>query len=186
MRSSTVIKKFIEAWYSHYIAMKEKLFMWTILSLSFTSFYFCSYRNNDRHRFLFVSFQSKLTWTPWFMHKSQSMGKKVLNGIDYTGEKLANFLGLTSPKYAYEIRQHKNNLEKKAREEQAEKENAWSVLPETSSNEPITKPPTQSNNTAFWIAINITISAFVINILHCSALYVLCFLRAFVNAHFLQ
>lgn len=58
---------------------------------------------------------------------------------------MADALGITTPKYAYELNVHKKQLETKAREEKMEKENTWNVVDKTPEN-PITKPPSQSNN----------------------------------------
>lgn len=46
-------------------------------------------------------------WTPWMIHKMSKTGSSVLMGCDYVGEKLAAFLGITTPKYSYEIEQYK-------------------------------------------------------------------------------
>lgn len=56
------------------------------------------------------------------------------------GEKLADFIGLTSPKYAYEINYYKKQQERKALEEKLAKENSWATVKE-SSTEPITAEP---------------------------------------------
>lgn len=90
--------------------------------------------------------QKELSWSPWFAYKAQRLGKNVLSGLDYTGEKLADFLGITSPKYAYEINQYRRDQERKAREEQTEKDNTWKIPADSPSDAPITKPPTQSND----------------------------------------
>jgi FAM177 family len=84
-----------------------------------------------------------MNWSPWLLHKISRFGKSVLEKLDYTGEVLADTLGITTPKYAYEINQFKKQQLIKAKEEQKEKENTWQILKEASG--PITKPPTQSN-----------------------------------------
>lgn len=89
-------------------------------------------------------FQTTLDWTPWLVYKAQRIGSNVLAGIDNTGEKLADFFGITSPKYAYEIRQYQKEQAMKAEAEKKEKENTWKVSEDVSSNEPITSPPLQS------------------------------------------
>ena len=40
-----------------------------------------------------------MTWMPWIGHLSS----KALAACDYVGESLADFLGITTPKYSYEI-----------------------------------------------------------------------------------
>lgn len=54
-----------------------------------------------------------MTWKPWFSHVSS----KALAACDYVGESLADFLGITAPKYLYEIEEAKRLQE----EEKAEK-----------------------------------------------------------------
>lgn len=95
-----------------------------------------------------IFFQKELDWTPWFIYKAQRLGRNVINGLDYTGEKIADFLNITSPKYAYEIQQYKKDLAKKAKEEEILKANTWKIQPESPGCEPITKPP-QSTDMKF-------------------------------------
>ncbi|KAF7395365.1 hypothetical protein HZH68_009415 [Vespula germanica] len=64
-----------------------------------------------------------LNWLPWTWYKTTWVGTKVLDGCDYLGEWLANFFGITTPKYQFEIDEfhrlqaleneiiHKNDLE---------------------------------------------------------------------------
>lgn len=44
-----------------------------------------------------------LNWLPWTWHQTTWVGTKVLDGCDYLGEWLANFFGITTPKYQFEI-----------------------------------------------------------------------------------
>ncbi|KAG8223577.1 hypothetical protein J437_LFUL003041 [Ladona fulva] len=44
-----------------------------------------------------------LSWGPWMMYLTTTFGSKTLKAVDYVGESLANFFGITSPKYQYEI-----------------------------------------------------------------------------------
>uniref|UniRef100_A0A146MHJ0 Protein FAM177A1 n=1 Tax=Lygus hesperus TaxID=30085 RepID=A0A146MHJ0_LYGHE len=60
-----------------------------------------------------------LDWMPWFMHQTSNAGNKALAACDYLGEYLANFFGILSPKYEYEIEQYKKIL---AEEEERKKE----------------------------------------------------------------
>lgn len=78
----------------------------------------------------------------------------MIASLDYTGEKLADFLNITSPKYSYEIEQYRKDQARRAREEEIEKQNTWKVQPESPSNDPITQPPSQSNKIRFSIDNN--------------------------------
>jgi hypothetical protein len=84
--------------------------------------------------------QKSLSWTPWLLHKTKRFGATLLQGADYTGEKIADLLGITGPKYAYEIEQHRKDVERKAKEQQTEKENTWKISKEQIE-KPITEPP---------------------------------------------
>ncbi|BET01404.1 family with sequence similarity 177, member A1 [Nesidiocoris tenuis] len=48
-----------------------------------------------------------LEWIPWLYHQTSFAGNKALAVCDYLGEYLANFFGILSPKYEYEIEQYK-------------------------------------------------------------------------------
>ncbi|XP_034950250.1 protein FAM177A1 [Chelonus insularis] len=60
-----------------------------------------------------------LDWVSWTLHQTSWFGSKVLEGCDYVGEALADFLGITSPKYQYEINEY-NRLQKLQEEERAQ------------------------------------------------------------------
>jgi len=64
-----------------------------------------------------------------------------VSGLDYTGEKLASFLQITTPKYQYEIEQFKKMEAKKALEEKHNLENTWKIASESPIDKPITSPP---------------------------------------------
>lgn len=85
------------------------------------------------------STQNELSWAPWLRRKASHIGTNVINGLDYAGEKVANFLQITTPKYAYEIDQFKKMEAKKAREEQHE--NNWTASSALTADQPITTPP---------------------------------------------
>lgn len=59
-----------------------------------------------------------LTWGPWFSHYALKSGSKVLNAVDYAGESLAGFFGITTPKYQLEISEHERILEEKKKMEE--------------------------------------------------------------------
>ncbi|KAL6255264.1 hypothetical protein P5V15_013602 [Pogonomyrmex californicus] len=44
-----------------------------------------------------------MNWLPWAWYQTTSLSSKMLDGCDYVGECLANFFGITAPKYQFEI-----------------------------------------------------------------------------------
>jgi len=44
-----------------------------------------------------------MNWLPWAWYQTTWVSSKVLDGCDYVGECLANFFGITAPKYQFEI-----------------------------------------------------------------------------------
>ncbi|XP_050344375.1 protein FAM177B isoform X1 [Nymphalis io] len=54
-----------------------------------------------------------LTWGPWLSYQATKSGSKVLNAVDYAGESLANFFGITTPKYQIEINEYERLQEEK-------------------------------------------------------------------------
>ncbi|XP_032685475.1 protein FAM177A1 [Odontomachus brunneus] len=44
-----------------------------------------------------------MKWLPWAWYQTTWLSSKMLDGCDYVGEFLANFLGITAPKYQFEI-----------------------------------------------------------------------------------
>ena len=58
----------------------------------------------------------KLGWIPWVVHYSVFAGKGFFNYCDFYGEKLAWLLGITSPKYYYEIEDFKKSQEEEEEE----------------------------------------------------------------------
>ncbi|XP_046625003.1 protein FAM177A1-like [Neodiprion virginianus] len=47
-----------------------------------------------------------LTWFPWIWYQTTWVGSKTLSACDYVGESLANFFGITSPKFQFEINEY--------------------------------------------------------------------------------
>ncbi|KAH7933799.1 hypothetical protein HPB49_017374 [Dermacentor silvarum] len=47
--------------------------------------------------------QSTLPWAPFLLHWALQLGSQALAVCDYLGEHLANWFGVTAPKYRYEI-----------------------------------------------------------------------------------
>ena len=62
---------------------------------------------------------SKLAWVPWIVHYTVFAGKGFFKYCDHYGEKIAWFLGITSPRYYYEIEDFKRSQEEE--EEEARK-----------------------------------------------------------------
>lgn len=58
-------------------------------------------------------------WMPWFWYQTVYVGSKALAVCDYLGESLANFFGIISPKYEYEIEQYRKMI---AEEEEKRKQ----------------------------------------------------------------
>lgn len=63
-------------------------------------------------------FQKTLDWAPWFSHYAWKSGTKVLGAVDYAGESLASFFGITTPKYQIEIDEHERVTEEKRKMEE--------------------------------------------------------------------
>lgn len=63
-----------------------------------------------------------MSWGEWFKYKASNAGHSFINGCDYVGEYLAYTLGITSPKYEYEIEQYKEMEAEKERELAKEKD----------------------------------------------------------------
>lgn len=63
--------------------------------------------------------ESKLKWSEWMRYKTYKLGSTVLAGCDYVGEGLASFLGITTPKYSYEIEEFKRMQAEQEAEDRA-------------------------------------------------------------------
>lgn len=55
--------------------------------------------------------QSSLSWGGWVSHHAYVKGSTALAACDYVGENIAYYLGITSPKFHYELEEHKRELE---------------------------------------------------------------------------
>ena len=66
-----------------------------------------------------VTNPSEMSWTPWFIYLVWLSATSTLRAADSLGEKLAWWLGITSPKYYYEIQEAKRML----KEEEERKKN---------------------------------------------------------------
>ena len=71
-----------------------------------------------------------LRWVPWVMYYSWFAGSRVLGYCDFLGEKLAWALGITSPKYFYEIEDFKREQEeeRERKEKQDEEMKGWTQV----------------------------------------------------------
>lgn len=76
-----------------------------------------------------------MTWGPWMIHKATKTGNTVLAGCDYVGETLAEFLGITTPKYSYEIEEFKKMQEEKAKMDLEEESSGWAEVKKLSMEE---------------------------------------------------
>lgn len=85
---------------------------------------------------LAVTDPKALTWGPWIYYWMLYSGSSVLSACDYVGESLANFLGITAPKYQYEIDEYNRAMEEEAKlKEDEEAEMAgWTTTGELSTN----------------------------------------------------
>ncbi|CAH2270074.1 jg16534 [Pararge aegeria aegeria] len=54
-----------------------------------------------------------LSWVPWFSYYVWKSGSSALNAVDYAGESLAGFFGITTPKYQIEIDEYERLQEEK-------------------------------------------------------------------------
>ena len=66
---------------------------------------------------------SEMSWVPWFIYLAWVSATSTLQAADSLGEKLAWWLGITSPKYYYEIQEAKRMLkeeEEKKKSQDAE------------------------------------------------------------------
>jgi len=59
-----------------------------------------------------------LTWGPYVWYQVAKLGSTTLSACDYLGEHLANFFGITSPKYQFEVNEY---FKMKAEEEEEKK-----------------------------------------------------------------
>lgn len=76
-----------------------------------------------------------MTWGPWIAYKAYSAGSTALAACDYLGESLASFLGITTPKYYFELEEYKRREAAKKALEEASK--GWSEPSEAASSQQI-------------------------------------------------
>ncbi|XP_071543034.1 uncharacterized protein [Panulirus ornatus] len=70
-----------------------------------------------------------LKWGSWMYYWMLYTGSSALAACDYVGEGLANLLGITSPKYQYEIDEHKRceDEEREAKEQEEAQMAGWTT-----------------------------------------------------------
>lgn len=67
-----------------------------------------------------------LAWIPWIFYQTSIAGNKALAVCDVFGEYLANFFGIITPKYDYEIEHYKRMIEEeKERKQQDVEVGGW-------------------------------------------------------------
>lgn len=76
------------------------------------------------------------------MHKVLRTGTVTLSACDYVGEALASFLGITTPKYQYELDEYRR-LQKEQQKSMEELENAKSW---TNGNTVLVQSESDANN----------------------------------------
>jgi len=69
----------------------------------------------------------RMSWPVWMKHYSHKGTSKVMDGLEYTGETLAFYLGITTPKYQHEIDEYNRMVSKQASEDAERK--AWVSSP---------------------------------------------------------
>jgi hypothetical protein len=76
-------------------------------------------------------FQKALSWPNWIHHYTAAGGSKTLSVLDSMGESIAYYLGITTPKYQYEIDEfHRAQEEALAKKREADIELAsWTTPP---------------------------------------------------------
>nr|XP_034832689.1 protein FAM177A1-like isoform X2 [Maniola hyperantus] len=62
--------------------------------------------------------KKNLSWGPWLSHYALKSGSSVLYAVDYAGESLASFFGITTPKYQIEIDEYERLQEEKQKLEE--------------------------------------------------------------------
>lgn len=96
-------------------------------------------------RYFLFYLQKSLMWIPWTLHYASVFGEKALSTCDRIGESLASFLGITGPKYRYEIEE----AERIRQEEVMEKQtldlemSGWKAVTDEQENK-VSAPQTRS------------------------------------------
>ncbi|XP_065084189.1 protein FAM177A1 [Ochlerotatus camptorhynchus] len=99
--------------------------------------------------------ESKMNWSDWMLHKTCRLGSSVLAGCDYVGEGLASFLGITTPKYSFEIEEFKRMQAEQNAEDHAIKNFVEQNRP-TSGAGGAGEPSEESRPTATTMALTTT------------------------------
>ncbi|XP_052889175.1 protein FAM177A1 [Anopheles moucheti] len=91
--------------------------------------------------------ESKLNWGEWMRYKTCKLGNTVLAGCDYVGEGLASFLGITTPKYSYEIEEFKRMQAEQQAEDRAIQTFVEQSRPQHTSHS-VSQAPSATSSTA--------------------------------------
>ncbi|XP_050301459.1 protein FAM177A1-like [Anthonomus grandis grandis] len=62
-----------------------------------------------------------MTWGPWMLYKTWAAGASTLSVVDYAGEVLASFFGITTPRYYFELEEYKRRKALEEKEEEAKR-----------------------------------------------------------------
>ncbi|KAL5274535.1 FAM177A1 family protein [Megaselia abdita] len=68
------------------------------------------YKNDET-----LAIEKELQWGPYFKYKTLKAGYMILNGVDAAGGALANFFGISTPKYSSEIYFHEKDVKEERR-----------------------------------------------------------------------
>uniref|UniRef100_A0A182PCC2 Protein FAM177A1 n=1 Tax=Anopheles epiroticus TaxID=199890 RepID=A0A182PCC2_9DIPT len=91
--------------------------------------------------------ESKLKWSEWMRYKTCKLGNTMLAGCDYVGEGLASFLGITTPKYSYEIEEFKRMQAEQQAEDQAIKTFVEQNRPPNTNHSVVQEPSATNSST---------------------------------------
>ncbi|XP_040156593.1 protein FAM177A1 [Anopheles arabiensis] len=89
--------------------------------------------------------ESQLNWSEWMRYKTCKLGNTVLAGCDYVGEGLASFLGITTPKYSYEIEEFKRMQAEQQAEDRAIQSFVEQNRPQNSNHSVSQEQPSAAN-----------------------------------------
>lgn len=74
-----------------------------------------------------------MEWGPYFKYKTVKAGHKILNGVDVAGGALANFFGISTPKYSSEIYFHEKDVEEEQKRRERDHLESANWLPQNSN-----------------------------------------------------
>ncbi|GFG34684.1 hypothetical protein Cfor_10910 [Coptotermes formosanus] len=93
---------------------------------------------------------STLRWGPWIWYHTVNAGIKSLKVCDYLGEHLASFLGITTPKYQYEIDEYDRMMaEEEERKKKQDMELGGWTETQAETNGAVESPPIQQTDMTY-------------------------------------